>query len=139
VLNSMPGKSSQTAYIEAERRTMPGATSAADVATVETVSVDLVDPGASDVGFREQVGGLVVAGVTAHVRSIVALSPPPGVTVTVAVAEPPAETVGLDSVPVFGSVKSAPTPERSMACGLPDASSVTMRTALRVPAADGEW
>ncbi len=92
VLNSIPGKSSQMAYSGADRRTMPGASSAPDVAaTVLTVRVDFVVPGVSEVGLSEQVGGTVVAGVTAHVRSTVAASPLPGAMVIVAVAEAPAD------------------------------------------------
>src|SRR5580704_16134851 len=116
---------------------MLGATSAFVAATVETVRVDFVVPGVSEVGLSAHVGGTAVAGVTAHVKSTVAERPALGVMVTVAVADPPAEMVGVESVPVVGSVKSAPVPARLMVWGLPAASSMIIRTAVRAPAADG--
>src|SRR5579863_4219549 len=138
VLNNIPGNSNQTAYRGEDRWSDPGARSAADVAAlVLTVRVEVVFPGVNELGLSEQVGGTAVAGVTAHVRATVAASPALGVIVTVAVAEAPADIVGVESAPVDGSVKSSPVPERVIDCGLPAALSVTVRAALRAPVADG--
>lgn len=116
---------------------MLGATSVADAAIVLTVKVDFVVPGFRELGLRAQVGGTAVAGVTVQAKSTVAASPAPAVMVIVAVAEPPADTLELESVPVLARLKSWPVPDKAMVCGLPDALSVTMSVAVSTPAADG--
>ena len=70
-----------------------GTSDAVAAAVVLTVSVDVPEPPATELGLNEQVGARVPAGVMAlQVRPIAPVKPLVGAMVIVEVADPPAET-----------------------------------------------
>ena len=73
---------------------------------VLTVSVEVPEPFATELGLSEHAGARVTAGVMLQDRLTVPLKPFIGVMVIVEVADPPAETVAGDSGEA-ATVKSA--------------------------------
>jgi len=106
-----------------------------------TVSAEVPEPLITEDGLNLQVGGSVTAAEPCSVMlpqesATLWLNPPADVTVTVVAADPPAETdVGEKAAAEI--VKPAPAPDRTIFCGLSEASSATVTAPARLPVVVG--